>query len=132
MSAYYDEVLRALNVYPLNQHFDRSWTAHVAVKSALYDAESQMQAAAAQRAEDNIHIEITRLKVRGHTLFNRCNVRCCLGQAGNCSPKQTCERQSVLCTGMALDMHMSCNHARSAGKEGRRCVQNICFVRVVQ
>ncbi len=63
MAAYYDEVLRALGVYPLNQHFDRSWTAHVAVKSALYEAESQMQAAAAQRAEDNIHIEITRLKV---------------------------------------------------------------------
>jgi programmed cell death 6-interacting protein len=63
VSAYYDEVLRALAVFPLNQHFDRSWTAHVAVKSALYEAESQMQAAAAQRAEDNVHIEITRLKV---------------------------------------------------------------------
>lgn len=63
MSALYDEVLRCLNVFPLNQHFDRSWTAHVAVKSALYEAESQMQAAAALHADDDVHIEITRLKV---------------------------------------------------------------------
>lgn len=64
VSVYYDEVARALAVYPLSQHFDRSWTAHVAVKAALYDAESQMQAAAQQRAEDNVNVEITRLKVR--------------------------------------------------------------------
>lgn len=63
MSAFYDEVLRCLNVFPLNQHFDRSWTAHVAVKSALYEAESQMQAAAALHLDDDVHIEITRLKV---------------------------------------------------------------------
>ncbi|KAK9909798.1 hypothetical protein WJX75_007558 [Coccomyxa subellipsoidea] len=62
VSVYYDEVARALAVYPLSQHFDRSWTAHVAVKAALYEAESQMQAAAQQRAEDNVNIEITRLK----------------------------------------------------------------------
>ena len=63
VSAFYDEVLRCLNVFPLNQHFDRSWTAHVAVKSALYEAESQMQAAAALHVDDDVHIEITRLKV---------------------------------------------------------------------
>ncbi len=63
MSAFYDEVLRCLSVFPLNQHFDRSWTAHVAVKSAMYEAESQMQAAAALHLEDDVHIEITRLKV---------------------------------------------------------------------
>ena len=64
VSAFYDEVLRCLSVFPLNQHFDRSWTAHVAVKSALYEAESQMQAAAALHLDDDVHIEITRLKVR--------------------------------------------------------------------
>ncbi len=63
MSAFYDEVLRCLSVFPLNQHFDRSWTANVAVKSALYEAESQMQAAAALHLDDDVHIEITRLKV---------------------------------------------------------------------
>ncbi|CAK0747325.1 hypothetical protein CVIRNUC_001757 [Coccomyxa viridis] len=62
VSAFYDEVLRCLSVFPLNQHFDRSWTAHVAVKSALYEAESQMQAAAALHLDDDVHIEITRLK----------------------------------------------------------------------
>ncbi len=66
---YYDEVARALAVYPLSQHFDRSWTAHVAVKAALYDAESQMQAAQQQRAEDNVNVEITRLKVGARPSF---------------------------------------------------------------
>ncbi len=60
---YYDDVASVLPHYPLSQHFDRSWNAHVAVKAALYEAESQMQAAAAQRAEDNVNVEITRLKV---------------------------------------------------------------------
>lgn len=68
VSAFYDEVLRCLSVFPLNQHFDRSWTAHVAVKSALYEAESQMQAAAALHLDDDVHIEITRLKVRSSAL----------------------------------------------------------------
>ncbi|CAL8461578.1 g1109 [Coccomyxa elongata] len=62
VSMYYDDVASVLPHYPLSQHFDRSWTAHVAVKAALYEAESQMQAAAAQRAEDNVNVEITRLK----------------------------------------------------------------------
>lgn len=73
VSAFYDEVLRCLGVFPLNQHFDRSWTAHVAVKSAMYEAESQMQAAAALHLEDDVHIEITRLKVcAAHLLALRC------------------------------------------------------------
>ena len=63
---YYDDVASVLPHYPLSQHFDRSWTAHVAVKAGLYEAESQMQAAAAQRAEDNVNVEITRLKVLSH------------------------------------------------------------------
>ena len=65
VSAYYDEVAKALTVFPLSQHFDRSWAAHVAVKSALYEAESQMQAGAQHRLDDDINKEITRLKVRG-------------------------------------------------------------------
>lgn len=60
---YYGDVASVLPQYPLSQHFDRSWTAHVSVKASLYEAESQMQAAAAQRAEDNVNVEITRLKV---------------------------------------------------------------------
>lgn len=42
VSAYYDEVARCLAAFPLSQHFDRSWSAHVAVKSALYEAEAQV------------------------------------------------------------------------------------------
>jgi len=63
-AAFYDEVGRMLAVFPLSQHFDRSWGAHVAVKAALYDAETQMAAGAALHEAEDVHIEIARLRVR--------------------------------------------------------------------
>ena len=63
MSAFYSEVLRLLNSPPLNQHFDKSWTAHVQVKETLYDVESQLQQAAQLHKDDDIAPEIARLKV---------------------------------------------------------------------
>lgn len=63
MSAFYAEVLRLLSSPPLNQHFDKSWTAHVQVKETLYDVESQLQQAAQLHKDDDIAPEIARLKV---------------------------------------------------------------------
>lgn len=62
VSAFYSEVLRLLNSPPLNQHFDKSWTAHVQVKETLYDVESQLQQAAQLHKDDDIAPEIARLK----------------------------------------------------------------------
>lgn len=66
VSAFYSDVLRLLSSPPLNQHFDKSWTAHVQVKETLYDVESQLQQAAQLHKDDDIAPEIARLKVRGH------------------------------------------------------------------
>jgi len=63
VSAFYSEVLRLLNSPPLNQHFDKSWTAHVQVKETLCDVESQLQQAAQLHKDDDIAPEIARLKV---------------------------------------------------------------------
>ena len=49
---------------PLNQHFDRSWLSHVAVKATLYEAETQNQAAIGLHAEQEVAPEIARIKVR--------------------------------------------------------------------
>jgi hypothetical protein len=61
---YYDEVQKELQKPPLSQHFDKSWTAHVSVKSALYYVEAQLQSGIALHAQDEIAPEIARLKVR--------------------------------------------------------------------
>jgi programmed cell death 6-interacting protein len=42
VTAFYDEVKRELLASPLNQHFDKSWLSHVAVKSVLYETEAQV------------------------------------------------------------------------------------------
>ena len=63
VSAFYDDVLRLLTNPPLNQHFDKSWTSHVQVKTTLYDVESQLQQAAQLHKDDDIAPEIARLKV---------------------------------------------------------------------
>ncbi len=68
VSAFYSEVLRLLNSPPLNQHFDKSWTAHVQVKETLYDVESQLQQAAQLHKDDDIAPEIARLKVINSTV----------------------------------------------------------------
>eukprot|EP00884_Botryococcus_braunii_P008240 jgi/Botrbrau1/17417/Bobra.0054s0013.1 len=59
---FYDEIQKELVRAPLNQHFDKSWTAHVCVKSALYLVEAQLQSGAALHAADEIASEIARLK----------------------------------------------------------------------
>lgn len=64
VAVYYDEVGRMLAAFPLSQHFDRSWAAHVAVKAALYEAETQMAAGAALHEAEDVHVEISRLRVR--------------------------------------------------------------------
>ena len=56
-------MLRSLSQFPLNQHFDKSWTLHVSVKSVLYAAEAEIQAAAGLHAQEDIAPEIARLKV---------------------------------------------------------------------
>lgn len=63
VSAFYDDVLRLLSGAPLSQHFDKSWTSHVQVKTTLYDVESQLQQAAQLHKDDDIAPEISRLKV---------------------------------------------------------------------
>ncbi|KAK9820581.1 hypothetical protein WJX72_011897 [[Myrmecia] bisecta] len=62
VAVFYDDVLRALNQFPLNQHFDKSWTLHVSVKAVLYAAEAEIQAAAGLHAQEEIAPEIARLK----------------------------------------------------------------------
>lgn len=62
VSAFYDDVLRLLSGAPLSQHFDKSWTSHVQVKTTLYDVESQLQQAAQLHKDDDIAPEISRLK----------------------------------------------------------------------
>lgn len=61
---FYDDIQKELVRAPLNQHFDKSWTAHVSVKAALYFVEAQLQSGAAFHAADEIASEIARLKVR--------------------------------------------------------------------
>ena len=63
VSVLYEDVLRLLNCDPLRSHFDRSWTAHVQVKTTLYDVESQLQMGSQLHKDDEIGAEIARLKV---------------------------------------------------------------------
>ena len=66
VSVFYEDVRRLLSAFPLNQHFDKSWLAHVTVKSLLYEVESMAQSATAVRAAEEVSgcaQEIARLKV---------------------------------------------------------------------
>ena len=87
---------RALTVFPLSQHFDRSWAAHVAVKAALAEAEAEMQAGAQHRLDDDVNKEITRLKARGRSLLP---LRACcpllFSRCGQGAEPQPPMRQSV-------------------------------------
>lgn len=63
---FYDECSQLLSSSPLSSHFDRSWAAHAAVKSALHGAEALAQAGSASGAADalgGVAQEIARLRV---------------------------------------------------------------------
>ncbi|CAO2825563.1 unnamed protein product [Amaranthus hypochondriacus] len=59
---YYEEALAALNVPPLSQHFDRTWTAHVQLKSSLFFAEACYRYSLELHEKEEIAEEIARLK----------------------------------------------------------------------
>ncbi|XP_015941976.1 vacuolar-sorting protein BRO1 [Arachis duranensis] len=59
---YYEEALAALNVAPLNTHFDKSWIAHVQLKSALFYAEACFRYGLELHEKEEIAEEIARLR----------------------------------------------------------------------
>ncbi|XP_074274927.1 vacuolar-sorting protein BRO1-like isoform X2 [Silene latifolia] len=59
---YYEEALAALNVAPLNQHFDKTWIAHVQLKASLFSAEACFRYSLELHEKEEIAQEIARLK----------------------------------------------------------------------
>nr|GMD72492.1 ALG-2 interacting protein X-like [Ipomoea batatas] len=59
---FYEEALAALNVAPLNQHFEKSWLAHVQLKAALFYAEACYRYGLELHEKEEIAEEIARLK----------------------------------------------------------------------
>ncbi|CAN4124977.1 unnamed protein product [Withania somnifera] len=59
---FYGEALAALNVAPLNQHFDKAWLAHVQLKAALFYAEACYRYSLELHDREEIAEEIARLK----------------------------------------------------------------------
>lgn len=59
---YYEEALAALNVAPLNQHFDKTWLSHVQLKAALFYAEACYRYSLELHEKEEIAEEIARLK----------------------------------------------------------------------
>ncbi|PIN07491.1 putative signal transduction protein [Handroanthus impetiginosus] len=59
---FYEEALAALNVAPLNQHFDKAWIAHVQLKAALFYAEACYRYSLELHEKEEIAEEIARLK----------------------------------------------------------------------
>ncbi|GMH15190.1 hypothetical protein Nepgr_017031 [Nepenthes gracilis] len=59
---YYEEALAALNVAPLNQHFDKTWITHVQLKAALFYAEACYRYSLELHEKEEIAEEIARLK----------------------------------------------------------------------
>jgi len=62
VSAYYEEVSKALGAAPLNGHVDKTWAPNVAVKVATFSADAFFRSALAYKAEQKIGCEIARLK----------------------------------------------------------------------
>lgn len=87
-----------LAAFPLSQHFDRSWAAHVGVKAALYEAETQMAAGAALHEAEDVHIEISRLRVGARRRVAGTGHACTSG-AGN-----ACDSHCMHCMGSDHDM----------------------------
>lgn len=59
---YYEEALAALSVPPLNQHFDKTWIAHVQLKASLFFAEACFRYSLELHEKEEIAEEIARLK----------------------------------------------------------------------
>lgn len=59
---YYEEALAALNTPPLNQHFDKTWIAHVQLKASLFFAEACYRYSLDLHEKEDIAEEIARLK----------------------------------------------------------------------
>ncbi|XP_077226675.1 vacuolar-sorting protein BRO1-like [Tasmannia lanceolata] len=59
---YYEEAYAALNVQPLNQHFDRTWISHVQLKAAQFYAEACYRFGLELHEKEEIAEEIMRLK----------------------------------------------------------------------
>ncbi|XP_074309426.1 vacuolar-sorting protein BRO1 [Silene latifolia] len=59
---YYEEALAALTVAPLNQHFDKTWIAHVQLKASLFYAEACYRYSLELHEKEEIAQEIVRLK----------------------------------------------------------------------
>ncbi|KAG6515675.1 vacuolar-sorting protein BRO1-like [Zingiber officinale] len=59
---YYEEAHAALNLPPLNQHFDRSWIAHVQSKAAQFYAEASYRCSLDLHDKEEIAEEICRLR----------------------------------------------------------------------
>ncbi|XAR52479.1 hypothetical protein NMG60_11020591 [Bertholletia excelsa] len=59
---YYEEALAALNVAPLNQHFDKNWLGHVQLKAALFYAEACYRYGLELHEKEEIAEEIARLR----------------------------------------------------------------------
>lgn len=62
VSIYYEEALAALNVAPLNQHFEKGWIAHVQLKATLFYAEACYRCGLDLHEKEEIAEEIARLK----------------------------------------------------------------------
>eukprot|EP00249_Psilotum_nudum_P017974 c26581_g1_i1 orf=67-2718(+) len=65
---YYEETNAALILSPLNQHFDRTWVAHVQLKAAQFHGEACYRVALELHEKENIAEEIARLKVASNVL----------------------------------------------------------------
>lgn len=59
---FYEEALAALNVAPLNVHFDKNWIAHVQLKASLFYAEACYRYSIELHEKEEIAEEIARLK----------------------------------------------------------------------
>lgn len=57
---YYEEALAALNVAPLNQHFDKAWISHVQLKAALFYGEACYRYGIELHEKEEIAEEIAR------------------------------------------------------------------------
>lgn len=62
VGVYYEEALAALNVAPLNQHFDKAWISHVQLKAALFYAEACYRYGIELHEKEEIAEEIARLR----------------------------------------------------------------------
>ncbi|KAL3751289.1 hypothetical protein ACJRO7_012156 [Eucalyptus globulus] len=65
---YYEEAWAALNVAPLNQHFDKGWISHVQLKAALFYAEACYRYGLELHEKEEIAEEIARLRSGVSTL----------------------------------------------------------------